>query len=76
LGIGFQPSDMSLEEIESRIGVLLEPDVITNLKSAIWKERLDGGFPFTWNKWYIQLLFLCEGDSGLDACYVSSLELM
>jgi cytoskeleton-associated protein 5 len=32
---------MSLEEIESRIGVLLEPDVITNLKSAIWKERLD-----------------------------------
>ncbi|CAM6047665.1 unnamed protein product [Sphagnum compactum] len=36
-----EPSDMSLEEIESRIGVLLEPDVITNLKSAIWKERLD-----------------------------------
>jgi hypothetical protein len=67
LGIGFQPSDMSLEEIESRIGVLLEPDVITNLKSAIWKERLDGGFPFTWNKWYIQLLFLCQGDR-LDAC--------
>lgn len=43
LGFVFcQPGEMSLEEIETRIGPLLEPDVITNLKSAVWKERLEG----------------------------------
>ena len=33
---------MSLEEIETRLGPLFEPEVITNLKSANWKERLEG----------------------------------
>lgn len=37
-----QPAEMSLEEIESRIGSLVQSDTITQLKSAVWKERLEG----------------------------------
>lgn len=37
-----QPTEMSLEEIESRIGSLIQSDTITLLKSAVWKERLEG----------------------------------
>jgi len=37
-----QPTEMGLEEIESRIGSLLQSDTITLLKSAVWKERLEG----------------------------------
>ncbi|KAI9124426.1 hypothetical protein K1719_004348 [Acacia pycnantha] len=37
-----EPSEMSLEEIESRIGSLIQPDTITLLKSTVWKERLEG----------------------------------
>lgn len=37
-----QPADMSLEEIESRLGSLIQPDTISQLKSAVWKERLEG----------------------------------
>ncbi|CAJ1976721.1 unnamed protein product [Sphenostylis stenocarpa] len=36
-----EPSEMSLEEIESRIGSLVQSDTITLLKSAVWKERLE-----------------------------------
>ncbi|KAL5139402.1 Protein MOR1 [Glycine soja] len=36
-----EPTEMSLEEIESRIGSLIESDTITLLKSAVWKERLE-----------------------------------
>ncbi|XP_054776764.1 protein MOR1 [Prosopis cineraria] len=37
-----EPTEMSLEEIESRIGPLIQPDTITLLKSTVWKERLEG----------------------------------
>ncbi|KAL8032653.1 hypothetical protein ABFX02_13G110200 [Erythranthe guttata] len=36
-----EPSEMSLEEIESRVGSLIQADTITQLKSAVWKERLE-----------------------------------
>ncbi|KAK8296374.1 hypothetical protein V6Z11_D05G118200 [Gossypium hirsutum] len=36
-----EPAEMSLEEIESRIGSLIQADVISQLKSAVWKERLE-----------------------------------
>ncbi|KAF1879003.1 hypothetical protein Lal_00047675 [Lupinus albus] len=36
-----EPSEMSLDEIESRIGSLVQSDTITLLKSAVWKERLE-----------------------------------
>ncbi|XP_061370641.1 protein MOR1-like isoform X2 [Gastrolobium bilobum] len=36
-----EPTEMSLEEIESRIGSLIQSDTITQLKSAVWKERLE-----------------------------------
>ncbi|KAF8413913.1 hypothetical protein HHK36_001909 [Tetracentron sinense] len=36
-----EPVDMSLEEIESRLGSLLQPDTISQLKSGVWKERLE-----------------------------------
>jgi hypothetical protein len=37
-----QPTEMGLEEIESRIGSLIQSDTIALLKSAVWKERLEG----------------------------------
>ncbi|XP_038993285.1 protein MOR1-like [Hibiscus syriacus] len=36
-----EPAEMSLEEIESRLGSLIQEDVISQLKSAVWKERLE-----------------------------------
>ncbi|KAI3741132.1 hypothetical protein L1987_58799 [Smallanthus sonchifolius] len=36
-----EPIEMTLEEIESRIGSLIQEDIITQLKSAAWKERLE-----------------------------------
>ncbi|KAI7734056.1 hypothetical protein M8C21_015036, partial [Ambrosia artemisiifolia] len=36
-----EPAEMALEEIESRIGSLIQADTITQLKSAAWKERLE-----------------------------------
>ncbi|XP_022036003.1 protein MOR1 [Helianthus annuus] len=36
-----EPAEMSLDEIESRIGSLIQADTITQLKSAAWKERLE-----------------------------------
>ncbi|XP_077250058.1 protein MOR1-like isoform X3 [Tasmannia lanceolata] len=36
-----EPGDMSLEEIEGRLGSLLKADTISQLKSGIWKERLE-----------------------------------
>ncbi|KAG0602469.1 hypothetical protein M758_10G016500 [Ceratodon purpureus] len=36
-----EPGEMSLEDIETRLGPLFEAEVITNLKSANWKERLE-----------------------------------
>ncbi|KAF9625903.1 hypothetical protein IFM89_027680 [Coptis chinensis] len=37
-----EPADMSLEEIESRLGSLLKEDTISQLKSTVWKEQLTG----------------------------------
>ena len=37
-----QPGDMSLEEIESRLGSLIQEDTVSQLKSSAWKERLEG----------------------------------
>lgn len=36
-----EPVDMSLEEIESRLGSLIQTDTISQLKSSVWKERLE-----------------------------------
>ncbi|KAL1343695.1 protein MOR1 isoform X1 [Arachis hypogaea] len=36
-----EPAEMSLEEIETRVGSLVQSDTITQLKSAVWKERLE-----------------------------------
>jgi cytoskeleton-associated protein 5 len=36
-----EPGEMSLEDIETRLGALFEPEVMANLKSANWKERLE-----------------------------------
>ncbi|XP_027924008.1 protein MOR1-like [Vigna unguiculata] len=36
-----EPTEMSLEEIESRVGSLIQSDTINLLKSAAWKERLE-----------------------------------
>ncbi|KAJ7970482.1 protein MOR1 [Quillaja saponaria] len=36
-----EPTEMSLEEIESRIGSLVQTDTISQLKSTVWKERLE-----------------------------------
>ncbi|KAL2324840.1 hypothetical protein Fmac_023898 [Flemingia macrophylla] len=36
-----EPTEMGLEEIESRIGSLIQSDTITQLKSTVWKERLE-----------------------------------
>lgn len=37
-----EPADMSLEEIEGRLSFLILADTISQLKSSIWKERLEG----------------------------------
>ncbi|KAL0305776.1 UNVERIFIED_CONTAM: protein MOR1 [Sesamum radiatum] len=37
-----EPAEMSLEEIENRLGSLIQAETITQLKSAVWKERLEG----------------------------------
>ncbi|XAR66434.1 hypothetical protein NMG60_11012669 [Bertholletia excelsa] len=34
-------ADMSLEEIESRLGALVQTETVAQLKSAVWKERLE-----------------------------------
>lgn len=36
-----EPSEMSLDEIESRLGSLIQAETITQLKSTVWKERLE-----------------------------------
>ncbi|KAK8581371.1 hypothetical protein V6N13_144400 [Hibiscus sabdariffa] len=36
-----EPAEKTLEEIESRLGSLIQADVISQLKSAVWKERLE-----------------------------------
>jgi hypothetical protein len=42
---------MSLEEIEAKVAGLVQEEVITNLKSSVWKERLEGEdiLFFSWN---------------------------
>lgn len=37
-----QPAEMSIEEIEEKVGSLIQADTISQLKSAVWKERLEG----------------------------------
>ncbi|KAL3851295.1 hypothetical protein ACJIZ3_013177 [Penstemon smallii] len=36
-----EPAEMGLEEIENRLGSLIQSDTITQLKSSVWKERLE-----------------------------------
>ncbi|KAM7525117.1 hypothetical protein LguiA_015019 [Lonicera macranthoides] len=36
-----EPTEMSLDEIESRLGSLIQGDTVSQLKSAVWKERLE-----------------------------------
>ncbi|XP_057833318.2 protein MOR1-like isoform X1 [Cryptomeria japonica] len=36
-----EPGEMSLEEIEGRVGSIFQEEVLPNLKSTIWKERLE-----------------------------------
>ncbi|XP_024016718.1 protein MOR1 isoform X2 [Eutrema salsugineum] len=36
-----EPAEMGLEEIESRLGSLVKPETIAQLKSSVWKERLE-----------------------------------
>lgn len=36
-----EPAEMSLEEIESRLGSLILSETVSLLKSAVWKERLE-----------------------------------
>lgn len=36
-----EPAEMTLEEIESRLGSFIQADTISQLKSAVWKERLE-----------------------------------
>ncbi|XP_011010439.1 PREDICTED: protein MOR1-like [Populus euphratica] len=36
-----EPAEMSLEEIETRLGSLLQAETVSQLKSAVWKERLE-----------------------------------
>lgn len=38
----FQPAEMSLEEIEGRLTSVLKSETISQLKSNVWKERLEG----------------------------------
>ena len=41
-----QPAEMSLEEVEEKLGSLIQADTISQLKSTVWKERLEGTFYF------------------------------
>jgi cytoskeleton-associated protein 5 len=36
-----EPTEMGLEEIESRLGSLIQAETVSQLKSAVWKERLE-----------------------------------
>ncbi|KAF3515187.1 hypothetical protein F2Q69_00001700 [Brassica cretica] len=36
-----EPAEMGLEEIENRLGSLVKPETISQLKSTVWKERLE-----------------------------------
>ncbi|CAN4084015.1 unnamed protein product [Withania somnifera] len=36
-----EPAEMSLEDIESKLGSLIQVETISQLKSAVWKERLE-----------------------------------
>lgn len=39
-----QPGEMGLEEIEDKLGSLIPSDTVSQLKSGVWKERLEGFF--------------------------------
>lgn len=45
----FQPAEMSLEEIERRVGSLLQEETVSQLKSTVWKERLEGSLSSTFD---------------------------
>lgn len=38
-----EPEDMSPEALEEKAAVLVDPATLANLKSSVWKERLEGG---------------------------------
>ncbi|KAF6168243.1 hypothetical protein GIB67_011628 [Kingdonia uniflora] len=40
---------MSLDEIESRLGSLLQANTISQLKSGVWKERLEDSMSETFS---------------------------
>jgi hypothetical protein len=40
--IFLQPGEMSLEEIEERLSSSVKAETISQLKSTVWKERLEG----------------------------------
>lgn len=46
---------MSLEEIESRLGSLLQAETVSQLRSTVWKERLEG-----WLSSFSELSFLAN----------------
>ncbi|KAJ6966865.1 protein MOR1-like [Populus alba x Populus x berolinensis] len=52
-----EPAEMSLEEIETRLGSLIQADTVSQLKSAVWKERLEAISSFK---------LLVEGLQNLD----------
>jgi cytoskeleton-associated protein 5 len=37
-----EPSEMSLEEIEEKLSSVVKSETISQLKSTVWKERLEG----------------------------------
>ncbi|XP_068645428.1 protein MOR1-like isoform X2 [Aristolochia californica] len=39
--VDVEPGEMSLEEIEGRLGTLIKADTVSQLKSGVWKERLE-----------------------------------
>ncbi|KAG8385593.1 hypothetical protein BUALT_Bualt03G0061300 [Buddleja alternifolia] len=41
-----EPAEMSLEEIENRLGSIIQTETIAQLKSAVWKERLEAIMSF------------------------------
>lgn len=42
---------MGIEEIESRLGSLIQAETVSQLKSAIWKERLEGFYHSSYLTW-------------------------
>lgn len=60
-----QPGEMSLEEIEQRLCSLIKADTISQLKSSVWKERLEGSvFLSDFPSFVLGIFFLILLDSS------------